>query len=170
MSDPKVSIDSLPEQTLIVETDMLVAQSAGITKKISVGTMRSGAIGTPGPPGPPGPPGIEISATPPAEHDILWADTTIDEVTGAPETLQVFVYTDEADARPSATVVFWIPNPYDLPDPYGAIPGDLVLRSTPSLIAGLNGLAKMWIGTATELAALAPAMDTVYFVYEPEAP
>jgi hypothetical protein len=85
------------------------------------------------------------------------------------DTVLVYVYTDEADTRPLATVVFWIPDPFNLPNPFGALAGDCVLRSTPNVIEGQNGLAHMWKGTAAELDALTPDPNTVYFVYEPEA-
>lgn len=113
--------------------------------------------------------GIVIDDTPPADTELLWGDTSTE---GQPivQTIQVFIYTDEADPRPDATVVFWIPDPFDLPNPFGAIEGDCVLRSTPNMLTGLNGVDAIWKGTAAEYDALSPADDTVYFVYEPEAP
>lgn len=110
---------------------------------------------------------IIISDTPPAEHDVLWADTA-DETELAADTVSVFTYTDESDLRPDATVVFWIPDPYTLGDPFGAIPGDCVLRSTPNVVQGLNGISGLWQGTPTEYEAL-PSHDasTIYFVITP---
>lgn len=84
---------------------------------------------------------------------------------GGGTTVEVFTYTDEADARPAVDVVFWIPNPYTLGDPFGAVEGDCVLRSTPDTVQGLNGLRKIWKGTPLEYDAITtPADDTFYAV------
>jgi hypothetical protein len=100
----------------------------------------AGPAGAAGPPGPPGP------------------ETTVN----------VFTYTDETDLRPSSDVVFWIPDPYTLDDPFGALPGDLVLRSTPDVVQGLNGITGLWKGTPLEWEALPTHDDsTVYFVISP---
>ena len=98
---------------------------------------------------------------------MLWADTT-DETLLASDTVLVHTYTDESDLRPTATVVFWIPDPYTLDDPFGAIPGDLVLRTTPGVVQGTNGIRGIWAGTPLEWEAL-PSHDddTIYFVIPP---
>jgi hypothetical protein len=103
-------------------------------------------VPVPGPPGPPGPPGVAGGAT----------------------TVAVFTYTDEADTRPDSDVVFWIPDPFDLPNPIGAVVGDLVLRSTPDVVTGLNGVTGLWQGTTTEYDAIeTPDSSVVYFVIAP---
>lgn len=81
-------------------------------------------------------------------------------------TVEVFTYTDEADSRPAGvSVVFWIPDPFDLPNPIGAIEGDLVLRSTPDVITGMTGTTGIWTGTAAEYEALPDYDDDViYFI------
>lgn len=102
----------------------------------------SATVVVPGPAGPAGPPG------PPGET-----------------TIEVFTYTDETATRPAASVVFWIPNPSSLGDPFAAVVGDCVLRSTPDVVQGLNGLTKIWKGTALEYDAIGtPSADTFYAV------
>jgi hypothetical protein len=101
-------------------------------------------VPVPGPPGPAGPAGT--------------ASTSV----------SVFTYTDETDLRPSTDVCFWIPDPYTLGDPFGALVGDLVLRSTPDVVQGLNGIAKLWQGTPVAYEALpSHDPDTVYFLISP---
>ena len=86
-------------------------------------------------------------------------------VAGGATTVAVFTYTDEADTRPDSDVVFWIPDPFDLPNPIGAEVGDLVLRSTPDVITGATGTTAIWTGTAAEYEALASYDDTtIYFI------
>lgn len=107
---------------------------------------------------------LVISSVEPGITDVLWADTTVD---GVPPSMTVAVqtYTDEGDARNDADVVFWIPDPYTLPNPMGALVGDLVLRTTPDVITGVTGTSGIWTGTVTEFDALGSYDDTViYFV------
>jgi hypothetical protein len=110
-----------------------------------------------------------VSDTPPEDTDALWADTTADGTAFVTsQTVNVFPYTDETDPRPDATVVFWIPDPWDLPNPLDADPGDLVLRTTPEVVQGLNGITGLWQGTSTEYDALDTYdATTVYFVINP---
>lgn len=84
---------------------------------------------------------------------------------GGGDTVRVFVYTDEADSRPPATVVFWIPDPFDLPNPIGAIEGDCVLRSTPNVLNSATGLVAVEHYTVSGYDAIAtPDPDTVYLI------
>jgi hypothetical protein len=84
---------------------------------------------------------------------------------GGGTTVEVFVYTDEADTRPDADVVFWIPDPFNLPNPFGALPGDCVLRSTPNVLNSATGLTAVEHYTVTEYDALpATDADTVYLI------
>lgn len=169
MTAPRVLIADLPEASSAASGDVLVIESAGTTKKITAvhllggGTGGSGAPGPPGPPGAQGEPGIVIDDVSPTATDVLWADTSVAGSTGA-DTVAVFPYTDETVARPTASVVFWIPNPFDLPNPFGALPGDLVLRSTPAVVQGLNGVEGLWQGSSAEYDALTPDPNVVYFV------
>jgi hypothetical protein len=114
--------------------------------------------------------GIVISPTPPPVTNVLWADTATAGVE-AGSTVNVFVYADPIDERPNADVVFWIPDPFDLPDPFGALPGDCVLRSTPNVITAANGITTMWQGSAAEYDAITiPDPDTVYLILTPPLP
>lgn len=109
-----------------------------------------------------------VSDTPPADTGVLWADTSDTAGVAVAQTVNVFSYTDESDLRPDATVVFWVPDPYTLGDPFGALPGDLVLRTTPDVVTGLNGVAGLWQGTTTEYDALETYdPSVVYFVVNP---
>jgi hypothetical protein len=85
-------------------------------------------------------------------------------------TVRVFVYTDEADLRPDADVVFWVPTPVTLGNPFAAVEGDCVLRTSENPVQGVNGIVGLWQGTPLEWEAL-PSLtaDTVYFVKEPLA-
>jgi hypothetical protein len=199
MPEPTTTIDALPSaSTPLADVDLLIVQQSGVTKKvpaadvvavgaaviddvtidtdttyssnkIEVRIAESAGVGAPGEPGPPGDPGIVIDDAPPDTGDVLWADTETEGAASGGDTITNFVYTDESDIRPAASVVFWIPDPFNLGNPFGALPGDLVIRSVPDQVAGLNGVEAIWKGTAAEYAALAPDDNTVYFVYEPEA-
>jgi hypothetical protein len=89
-------------------------------------------------------------------------------LTGGESTVIGFVYTDEVDARPDVSMVFWIPDPYTLGDPFGAVEGDVVLRSTPDVVAGINGITGVWRGTSAEYEALTPDPDVLYYVIAPD--
>lgn len=166
MTDTAPSVIVVTDDAGVVVVDLVpdvVAVDVQVDDPVEVIVVDVGTTG------PPGDSGTVTSDTPPADTDLLWLDTATE---GAPvvQTINVFIYTDEADPRPDATVVFWIPDPFDLPNPFGALEGDCVLRSTPDMLTGLNGVEAIWKGTAAEYDALTPADDTVYFVYEPEAP
>lgn len=63
-----------------------------------------------------------------------------------PPSVATIIYEADTDARPSADIVFWIPETPALDDPTNAIPGDIVLRS-------VQGAATVYVhnGTTYEL-------------------
>ena len=50
----------------------------------------------------------------------------------------VHPYTDEADARPDVDVVFWVPTPVTLGNPFAAVEGDCVLRTSENPVQGVT--------------------------------
>lgn len=173
MATPTTTIDALPLKTVPDLDDAFIVQDTGVTKRVPIAgllevipTGPAGGPGPEGPEGPTGPPGVIIDALPPAETDVLWADTTTGSfITPEADTVRVFTYTDETATRPDATVVFWIPDPFDLPNPFGALTGDLVLRSTPDVISSTTGLTHIEHYTVSEYDAIAtPDPDTVYLI------
>lgn len=211
MATPRVTIDELPEQVTVEDTNLLIIQDSGVTKKMTVATLQgatstalaahladtddahdasaisstdsgfgidsatvqgqlgqlatlASSAGATGPQGPPGDPGIVIDDVPPEETNVLWADTTESSELAVGDTVTVFTYTDESDDRPDSTVVFWIPNPVTLGNPFGALAGDCVLRSTPDVVANVNGISGLWAGTAAAYDALTTNPSTLYVV------
>lgn len=186
MPTPRVAIDSLPAASEpLGPSDVLIVQQSGVTKKATVGAAvmtgpagpegpagpsgPAGVAGAAGPDGPPGPAGLIIDDVAPEDTDVLWADTTVEgDDLENPMTLTNFVYTDPVDARPDATVVNWFADPYDLVDPFGALPGDAVFHSTADVLVGLNGCTGVWIGTSTEYDALVSFDDNVVYHVKPD--
>lgn len=170
MPTPRVAIDDLPSATTPLNgADVLIVQQGGVTKKVTSTEVAlvgpAGADGAPGPPGVDGAPGMTVGDTPPIDTDVLWADTTVEGSNyEQPDTVSIFTYTDPTDPRPSSTVVWWVADPWDLDDPFAALPGDAVLHSTPDVIVGVNGITGLWQGTAAEYAAEVLDPNVVYFI------
>jgi len=148
-----------PDIDITIATPVAYSGGIYITNSVSDGEQ-----------GPPGPAGIIIDDEPPESADVLWADTNTIGIEPS-MTVAVFVYTDPVDERPNASVVFWIPDPYDLANPFGALAGDCVLRSTPNVISSATGLTHAEYYTAAEYDAIAaPDPNTIYFVLEDPLP
>ena len=110
--------------------------------------------------------GIVISDTPPEDTEHRAGLDSSDESVATPDTVIVFTYIDETDARPEASVVFWIPDPYTLDDPFGVCSkATSSCVPPPTWCKGVNGITGLWQGTAAEYEAL-PTHDatTVYFI------
>jgi hypothetical protein len=163
----------LTPAVVVVNTDTgattTIELDAGTTDTIDVvvaGTAVVEVTTGGGEPGPPGPPGVVVSDTPPVDTDVMWADTGTVGSTLV-QTVQAFIYTDESDTRPAVTFCIWVPDPVTLGNPFGALEGDIVLRTSENPVQGLNGIDGLWKGTAAEYEALSTYDESVvYYVIE----
>jgi len=173
MATPTTTIDALPAAaTPLADADLLIVQQSGVTKQVAVvdlGGLGGGGEGEPGPMGPAGPAGdsgVVVSDDPPVNTDVLWADTGTVGSTLV-QTVQAFIYTDESDTRPEVTFCIWVPDPVTLGNPFGALEGDIVLRTSENPVQGLNGIDGLWKGTAAAYEALGSYDDSVvYYIIE----
>lgn len=82
-------------------------------------------------------------------------------------TVKVIVYTDEAAPRPDCDLGIWVPTPITLGNPFAAVEGDIVLRTSENPVQGVNGVNVLWSGQPAEWEALTLEAAGVYVIWEP---